>query len=186
MEPGGTADKPPAGQHRVPLDTQQVDALVEVLVVIVPRAVRLRLEAAGVRAHRHSVEGDIPAGHRQVLLYVHIGAVHQGQAVLGHLLIQHDVDSPEGQLSGAELHPGRARADEGGIQEDHTYDDAGLVRAAVRPVGRGGVPADGAHRSPVAGGGALPADNLLRRVAVPASRHQPEHAPGAGAVGPLP
>ena len=63
MEPRRAADKPAAGQHRVPVDTQQVDALVEVLVVIVPRAVRLRLEAAGVRAHRHSVEGNLPAGH---------------------------------------------------------------------------------------------------------------------------
>ena len=186
MEPGGTADKPPAGQHRVPLDTQQVDALVEVLVVIVPRAVRLRLEAAGIRPHRHCVERDLPACHRQVLLYVHVGAVHQRKTILGYLLIQYDVNSPEGQLSCAELHPGRARADEGGLPEDYTDDDADLVRAAVRPVGRGGVPADGAHRSPVAGGGALPADNLLRRVAVPASRHQPEHAPGAGAVGPVP
>ena len=85
------------------------------LVVIVPRAVRLRLEASGVWPHRHGVEGNLPAGHRQVLLYVHIGAVHQGQAVLGHLLVQHDVDSPEGQLSCAELHPGRAGADEGGV-----------------------------------------------------------------------
>ena len=36
------------------------------------------------------------------------------------------------------------------------------------------------------GGGALPADNLLRRVAVSSPRHQPEHAPGAGAVRPVP
>ena len=36
------------------------------------------------------------------------------------------------------------------------------------------------------GGRPLSSDNLLRGVAVPSARHQPEHAPGAGTFGPFP
>ena len=108
MEPGGAADKPAADQHGLPVDTQQVEALVAVFMVIVPRAVRLRLEASGVGPYRHGVEGDLPACDRQVLLHVHSGTVHARQAVLGHLLVEHDLDSAACELPGAELHPGRA------------------------------------------------------------------------------
>ena len=132
------------------------------------------------------MEGDLPASDRQVLLHVHSGAVHARQAVLGHLLVQHDVDSTEGELPGPEFHPGREGADEGGLPENHPYHDAGLIRAAVRPVGGVGVAADGAYRPPVEGGRPLSSDNLLRRVAVSSPRHQPEYAAGAGPLGPVP
>ena len=186
MEPGRAADKPAAHQYGLPVDTQQMEAHMAIFMVIVPRAVRLRLEASGVGPHRYGVEGDLPVCDRQVLLHVHSGTVYKGQAVLGHLLVQHDVDSTEGELPGPEFHPGRTGTDEGGLPENHPYHYAGLVRAAFRPVGCSGVPADGAHRPPVEGGRPLSSDNLLRGIAVSSARHQPEHAPGAGTFGPVP
>ena len=148
MEPGGTVDIPAADQHGLPVDTQQEEVLMAVLVEFFPRTVRLRLETSGVGPYRHGVEGNLPACYRQELLHVHTGTVYKGQAVLGHLLVQHDLDSAEGELPGTELYPKRTGTDEGGLPENHPYHDVGLVRTAVRPVRGVGVLAGSTHRLP--------------------------------------
>ena len=186
MEPRGTADKPPAAQYGFPVGFQPLDAGAAVFLEVFPGTFRLRVEADGVGPDRHHMEGDIPAGHRKMLHDGDARPVHPRQAVLRHILVQHDYDNPEGELSRAEFCSGREDAAEGGIQEDHQGLDAAVVRAAVRTRSGCGTVAICTHRRPVVRGGRIPADYSVLRMPLSAARDKPQHAPGAGALGPVP
>lgn len=183
MESCRTADKPTAGQHSVPLDTQQVDAVEGVLTQFIQGDVRIRMETAGVRVDRYCMERDKPAGDRKVLFDRDPGPVHTRQAVFRHLLVQHDIHSAACELSRAELRSGREGAYAGGLSQDYPRHDAGVIRAAFRTCRSGGLPGGCAYRSPVAGGGPLSADYLFLRLPVSTACNQSQYAAGAGAVG---
>ena len=186
MEPGRPADQQAASQHGVPVGVQPVAPKVAVLMEVLQGAVRVRLETDGFGTHRHGMERGLSACNREMLYDGDARTIYAREAVLGHILIEHDHGDPEGELPRAELRPGREDAPEGGIQENHQNHDAAVLRAHVRTRSRGGVAAPRADRRPVGGGGRIPADHSVHGMPVPPARHQPQHAAGRGTLGPVP
>lgn len=186
MEPRGAADKPPAAQHGLPLGVQPLDAGMEVLLALVQGTVRLRLETDGVGAAEHGLERNQPDSHREMLFDRDARPVHPRQAVLRHLLDEHDLGDTEGQLPCAELGTGRTDAAQGRLSEDYQGYDAPVVRVHVRARGGCGLAAVRARRKSVVRGCEVPADSRVLGLPLSAARHQPQYAAGGRSLGPVP